>query len=467
MNLRLTFSGRLVLPACLAILACSSSNVTRPGIGGAGGTAAGGTAGAGGGAASGGASGSGVDAGPPVVCGDAGVATSASLASSSEDDGASCTVAALPSATGLPSIALLPDPFKKLDGTEMTTKAEWTCRREEIRKQAEMYAFGTKPPPPTVTGTVTATSITVNVTANGQSASFSAAVTLPTCGSAPYPAIIGYGGVAPLDTTVIDAAGVATINFDPMSVGTEGHGHGPTQTGAFYSLYPGGSQTGLLVAWAWGVSRLVDVIAQSDGSILRADALGVTGCSRYGKGAFIAGAFDERIALTLPVESGTAGVPIWRGIAQAQVGANGNPSQSLSSAYNEQPWFADGFSPFLSDPTTNPIDTHEIVAMVAPRGLFIMDNPFIGELSPQFGYVAAVAGAEVYTALGAPLNIGYNSGVSNGAHCAMRPEWSAPLRDSITKFLTRTGRPAEQITPNAVQNAPLSEWRDWTTPTLN
>ena len=53
------------------------------------------------------------------------------------------------------------------------------------------------------------------------------------------------------------------------------------------------------------------------------------------------------------------------------------------------------------------------------------------------------------------------------AHCAMRPEWSAPLQDSITKFLTRTGHPAEQITPNAVQNAPLSDWRDWTTPTLN
>ena len=63
----------------------------------------------------------------------------------------------------------------------------------------------------------------------------------------------------------------------------------------------------------------------------------MTGCSRYGKGAFIAGAFDERIALTLPVESGTAGVPIWRGIAKAEVGANGNPSQSLSNAYKNSP----------------------------------------------------------------------------------------------------------------------------------
>ena len=66
-----------------------------------------------------------------------------------------------------------------------------------------------------------------------------------------------------------------------------------------------------------------------------------------------------------------------------------------SVSANEQPWFADGFSPFLTDPTTNPIDTHEVVAMIAPRGLFIMDNPFIGELSPAFSDVAALGGAEV------------------------------------------------------------------------
>lgn len=71
--------------------------------------------------------------------------------------------------------------------------------------------------------------------------------------------------------------------------------------------------------------------------------------------------------------------------------------------------------------------------MIAPRGLFIMDNPFIGELSPQYGYLAAVAAAEVYAALGARYNIGYNSNVSNGMHCAMRPEWSQPLKNSIEK----------------------------------
>lgn len=465
MNVRRTYSKRLLLSACLALVACGSGTPRNAGTGGT--SASGGSPDAGGAAGAGGAGGSGGAAGVAVACTDAGAGAGTSFISTSEDDGASCTVAALPAATGLPSIAHLPDPFEKLDGTEMTTKAEWTCRREEIRKQAETYAYGTKPAPPTVTGTVTATSITVNVTANGQSAAFTATVTLPTCGTAPYPAIIGYTGVAPLDTSVLDGEGVAIINFDPMSVGQENHGRGANQVGAFYTLYTGGSQTGLLVAWAWGVSRIIDVIAQSDGTLLRADAIGVTGCSRFGKGAFIAGAFDQRIALTLPVESGTAGVPVWRGIAKGEVGSNMHPSETLASDYTGQPWFGDGFMPFLADPTTNPIDTHELVAMVAPRGLFIMDNPFIGELSPQYGYLAAVAGAEVYKALGAEYNIGYDSAISNGTHCAMRPEWSAPLKNSIEKFLTRTGHLAEGINFNAVQNVPLAGWRDWTTPTLN
>jgi hypothetical protein len=362
---------------------------------------------------------------------------------------------------------LLPDPFTKLDGTRMTTKAEWTCRREEIRKQAEKYAFGTKPAPPTTTGTVSSTSIMVNVSANGKSASFSVSVTLPTSGSAPYPAIIGYGGVAPLDTGVINSEGVAVINYNPQTIGMEGAGHSANQTGTFYTLYTGGSQTGLLVAWGWGVSRIIDVIQQSGSTMINPAAIAVTGCSRYGKGAFIAGAFDQRIALTMPIESGTAGVPIWRGIAKAENGLNGNPSQSLSSAYSEQPWFADAFNAFLNSSTKTPLDTHEVVGMIAPRGLFIMDNPYIGELSPKYGHVAALAGAEIYTALGAGSNISYISNIQSGTHCGVRPEWVTPLRNNIEKFLKKTGTAAGVINASSQETGNLATWRDWTTPTLN
>lgn len=381
-----------------------------------------------------------------------------------EDNGLDCTIAALPT-SGLPTISKLPDPFKKLDGTRMTTKAEWRCRREEMKKMAEKYAFGTKPltPKAGVTGTVSTTSITVNVSDGGKSGTFTASIQRPTSGTAPYPAIIVYAGAgfgAPLDSTVVNSEGVALINYDPYSVGAEGNGRGATaEKGAFYSVYGGSSATGLLTAWAWGVSRIIDLVEQSGASVIKADAIAVTGCSRFGKGAFLAGVLDERVALTMPIESGTAGVPIWRNV-------NAEGAQTLSSAYGEQPWFGDAFQPFTAAATTAPLDTHELVAMVAPRGLFIMDNPFIANLGPISAHVAALAGAEVFKALGVGANITYYSDIQNGTHCSQRPEWSAPLKSNIEKFLKKTGNDPGVIKASATATGRLSDWSDWTTPTL-
>ena len=381
--------------------------------------------------------------------------------SATEDEGASCPAATVPEASTANS--KLPDPFKKLDGTRMTSRAEWNCRREEIKKMAEKYVYGTKPPKPEmVSGTVTDKTITVKVSNGGKSTTFTASVALAGGAGKGAPAILIYdsGGFgAPLDSSVVKGEGVATITYNPYTIGKEGTGRSNKQ-GAFYDIYGSNSTTGLLVAWAWGVSRIIDVIAQSDGSILKADAIAVTGCSRFGKGSFVAGVFDQRVALTMPIESGSAGVPIFRGIP-------GEGAQSLSSAYGEQPWLGDGFSPFTGGASKLPVDTHEMVAMVAPRGLFIMDNPSIANLGPKSASVAALAGAEVFKALGAGDNITYYSDVQNGSHCAMRPEWSDPLKKAIQKFLTKTGSAPGVMKIASKASGNLADWKDWETPTLN
>jgi hypothetical protein len=372
-----------------------------------------------------------------------------------EDEGADCPVS-LPGS--LTSNSRLPDPFRKLNGTRITAKSEWRCRRAEIRELAERYVYGDKPArPATVTGTVTGTNITVNVNHNGRSASFSASVQLPS-GTGPFPAVVVLGGFG-ADTATIRAAGAAVINYDPLAVGREGTPRNNKQ-GAFYTIYGNTSSTGLLAAWAWGVSRIIDVIEQSNGTVLKADAMGVTGCSRYGKGAFAVGVFDQRIALTMPIESGSAGAPIFRGIP----GESG--SQPLSSAYGEQPWLGDAFSQFTGNPNTLPVDTHQMVAMVAPRGLFIMENPHIDWLAARSGSVAALGGAEVYKALGVGSNITYWSDVTNGTHCANRTEWTTPLRENIQKFLLKTGNAAGTIRISSRKPGNLADWRDWQTPTL-
>ncbi|MEV7805316.1 cellulose binding domain-containing protein [Microbispora sp. NPDC088329] len=388
-------------------------------------------------------------------------ATAATLAAAApaavgvEDEGADCPVPDLGPST---SSSRLPDPFKKINGQRVASTSDWRCRREEIKKLAERYVYGEKPAKPAgVTGTVSRTGITVNVSANGRSSSFSAGVDLPS-GTGPFPAVIVYGGFG-ADTATIKASGAAVISYDPYTVGKEGTARTNKQ-GAFYSIYGSSSSTGLLAAWAWGVSRIIDVVEQSGGSILRADATGVTGCSRFGKGAFTAGVFDQRIALTMPIESGSAGVPILRGVAQE------SGAQPLSSAYSEQPWLGDAFGSFTGNPGQLPVDTHEMVGMVAPRGLFIMENPHVDWLGAQSGSVAALAGAEVYKALGAGDNISYWSDVQDGTHCATRPEWRTPLQQNIQKFLLKSGNAPGVFRISSRKSGNLSQWRDWTTPVL-
>ncbi|MCL2690539.1 MAG: cellulose-binding protein, partial [Chitinispirillia bacterium] len=269
--------------------------------------------------------------------------------------------------------ASLPDPFLMMGGSRMTSKEQWAQRRQETLRLLERTVYGTKPPKPaSVTGSVTNTLITVNVSENGRTASFTAAVTLPS-GTGPFPAVILYGNTGAAAATLRNW-GVATINFNSAAVGSE-QGSRSNKTGAFYTIYGNNSRAGLLVAWAWGVSRIIDVIEQSGSTIIRPDAIGVTGCSRSGKGAFVAGALDQRIALTIPMESGTGGTNIMRGAFADRDPAGGtNGAQSPNSAYGETYWLGDDFSAFTNNPNNLPVDIHQAIALIAPRGFFVMDK---------------------------------------------------------------------------------------------
>ncbi len=91
--------------------------------------------------------------------------------------------------------------------------------------------------------------------------------------------------------------------------------------------------------------------------------------------------------------------------------------------------------------------------MIAPRGLFVMDNPHIDWLGARSGSVAALGGAQVYQALGAQDNISYWADVQDGTHCAARPEWRAPLRQSIEAFLHGTGEAPGALRPAGAGSA--------------
>ena len=376
-----------------------------------------------------------------------------------ENRGADCQVPALPAGNTLPNNPNLPDPFTRLDGTRITQKSDWVCRREEILRQTFQYIYGQKPPKPdSVTGTVSNTQVTVNIQHNGQNPSFSATITLP-AGQGPFPAIIAFsnGGVRQL----VQGMGVAVINFQQGSVGSR-------NTGLFGSLYPNNT-AGDLAAWAWGVSRIIDVLQESGNSIIDTTKLAVTGCSFLGKAAFAAGALDERIALTIPLESGIGGVPSYKIVPVLQ------PNPTNSGTGPEQPQHAinNGWLPSTSlvgQFQRLPVDTHEIIGLVAPRGLLVLGNTggngqFYLNLDNISEHATAIAGKEIFTALGVPTNISYDS--RNVTHCQNIDMFTAAVQASVGRFL---------LGNNSVTGAFTTDWEpvraspdqfiDWETPTL-
>ncbi|MDR1729872.1 MAG: carbohydrate binding domain-containing protein [Prevotellaceae bacterium] len=378
-----------------------------------------------------------------------------------ENAGADCTVT-LPGSFNTAN-ANLPDPFLKLNGQRMTTKEEWTCRRQEILKLLERTVYGTKPgKPASVTGTVSRTSISVNV----GGATFTANVKMPASGSAPYPLVIQYGGGVSDNIFTSRGCAVATL---PLTAIAGGSRNG--KTGAFYTATRE-SKTGHCAAWAWGVSRIIDVIEQDANKLFDPTAVGVTGCSRNGKGAFAAGVLDQRVALTMPMESGTGGMAAMRVSHKNRDQSGGtNGSQSPASAYSEQPWLGDDFNAFTSNPNNLPVDMHQAVALVAPRG-FVAVYKTASSAGQWLGvpgsHVSAVAGAEVYKALGYGGNFAWlNTGTES--HCSWTSSYTATINEFIDIFLLRT-KANTRTEPLFTENnrpADAAGMRNWTTPTLS
>jgi len=372
----------------------------------------------------------------------------------------------------------LPDPFLKLDGTRISAKSEFLCLRKELETAVGMTAHSMKPAPPeSVSGSVSGGMIQVSVTDNGQTVSFSASYSLPGNAQRPAPAVIaigggGFGGGALLGG-ILNEEGVGTITFNEQSICAEGSGGG-----TFSTLY--GNSHSCQVAWSWAVSRIIDVIEQNPGE-LDPFGIGMTGCSRLGKVAWSMGAWDQRVALTIPHDPGTGGIASWRianNPGNCCNGDNNNEApQSLGSCCSEaRGWFGPemcGGANYQNNPNSMPADSHFMGAMYAPRGMLILDNPFIGHLNPIGGHVAAQATLEVYKALGFEKNLYYFSAPGDGQHCLFNPEAAPMTRSAVRAFLTRTEEPnggilIHEFEPDraAKMYGELADWADWTAPTL-
>jgi hypothetical protein len=152
---------------------------------------------------------------------------------------------------------------------------------------------------------------------------------------------------------------------------------------------------GTLRAWAWGASRALDYL-ETDKSV-DAKKVGIEGLSRYGKAALVTMAYDQRFAIGFIGSSGKGGATLLRRNFGEQV-------ENLASSY-EYHWFCGNFLKYAGPLTTKdlPVDSHELIAMCAPRPVFIScGSPLVeGNWVDDKGqFMAAVAAEPVYKLLG-------------------------------------------------------------------
>ncbi len=382
-----------------------------------------------------------------------------------EDSGADCPVPTLPAVAQLTAFETHHDPFAKLDGARISAKSEWRCRRAEIKAQVEQYESGPKPAvaPEDVSAEFSADTLSITVTNGGDSVRFSVNVSRPMGASSDaIPLLIAYAP-STLDASVFSQNGVATLLFDTDAFGAQS-GAGSRGTGLFYDLYGRDHPASSMVAWAWGVSRILDALEQTPEANLDPRRVAVTGCSRWGKGALLAGALDERIALTIPQESGAGGSASWR-VSQAQ-SAIGENVQTLSNAAGEQPWFREDFGRNFggTNVTKLPFDHHMVMGLVAPRPLLVLDNR-IDWLGIDSTYTAGSIAHSIWEAFGLEDRMGYWQTGGHG-HCQFPAMQRAILDAYVKKFLVGAGNDDTSVLRAENAMADLDRWMEWATPTL-
>ncbi|WP_437609150.1 hypothetical protein WMF20_49505 [Sorangium sp. So ce834] len=377
-----------------------------------------------------------------------------------EMPGEACPVPNMPAFDALPTYEKLHDPFTMMDGTKVTTRAQWVCRHREIREMVLHYETGPKEiKKATVSGSMAGDKLTINVTGGAQDVSFTVSISLPSTGTAPYPALIGLSGGS-LNNNRLKQMGVAIINYDHNGVQPEGD-----RSKGIFSKFHGSAESGALIAWAWGASRIIDALESTPAAQIDPTRLAITGCSRNGKGALMVGAMDSRFALTIPQESGSGGVAAWRVSEVDNMGRTSGGVQNLSRTYSEQQWFSKAIEPFGRAVTKLPLDHHELVGMVAPRGLLILGNLNYEWLSTNNADQAGGAARMIYEALGAKENIGYVDSGHN--HCGQ--DYANGEQDAIEAFVKKFLLKDASANTNVWKpknELDKAKWVEWTAPAI-
>jgi len=331
----------------------------------------------------------------------------------------------------------LPDPLVLKSGEKVTTAdAWWNTRRPEIVQDFDREIYGRAPrETPKVSWEVVTTTTEVNngvpvitkkLTGHVDNSSYPLAsvdiqltLATPAKAAGPVPVMMEFGlspevwevlkkrlseaqraalaGNGPSWQQQVLAMGWGYATLIPTSVQADS-GAGLTE-GVIGLVNKGQPRKlddwGALRAWAWGASRALDYF-ESDKAV-DAKQVGIAGLSRYGKAALLAMAYDPRFAIGFIGSSGAGGAKILRRNFGEQV-------ENIASAA-EYHWMAGNFLKYAGPLTAAdlPVDAHELIALCAPRPVFISSGSQQvegGWVDAKGMFLGAVGAGPVYRLLG-------------------------------------------------------------------
>jgi hypothetical protein len=299
----------------------------------------------------------------------------------------------------------LPDPFLFSDvGRRVKSADDWTARRLELQELILHREYGPLPPAPKHLASVLLVShrprklgalhrqykLTCDPGDGCEKISFVLDLLIPSGSDKPMPVVLRgdacWGRLGDDVARKILDRGYILAEFNRCEIAPDT----PDRKVGLYASYPGG-EFGAIAAWAWGFHRCVDFLV-NDPHVDR-DRIAVTGHSRGGKAALLAGATDTRIALTAPNCSGCGGAGCFL--------LPGPESERIENIVASFPfWFTPRFKEFAGREEQLPFDQHELKALCAPRALLSTEALDDLHANPQGTFQTHRAAREVYQFLG-------------------------------------------------------------------
>jgi hypothetical protein len=340
----------------------------------------------------------------------------------------------------------LPDPLVFANGQRVTSARQWRQRRAEILRLFETQVYGRTPQTKTritfseakrseqaVKGLALRREVTVNLLGKADGPQMHLLVYTPKAATQPVPLFLalnfnGNHGVesdpgitlpagwmpATRDDKVVNhrateaGRGSELTRFDLATILARGYGLVTFYAGDLVpdqpqgladsiiphldrpgQSAPGPDEWNALGAWAWGLSRALDYIEHD--KLLDAKRVAVLGHSRMGKAALWAGAQDERFALVISNESGEGGAALTRR-------NYGETHLRINTSFPH--WFNQNYKQYSGKLDTLPVDQHMLLALIAPRPLYVASAEEDRWSDPRGEFLSAQFAAPVYRLLG-------------------------------------------------------------------